>query len=263
MSTAGALAAQGNMAAAKKEMGQATKYLTSGSGTLLGAAAGHPVGALIGALAGSEGGPFGMAAGAAAGGTIATLLGGAGGFAAGKIAETERDPSSTMRQIADQIASDKHLGTNFAKLLFGMMEFETGGGTNNGVSYDNFAGLKDKYGNYQHFATPQDFAKTFERVLSMPRYAGVFGAQDADQLAAILKRGSFYTDDRTGKAASASAYAAGIEKYGDTYNQYDIDVNVAGTNASASEIAAQVKATLRQEQGAQVQRNLVNGQGSY
>jgi hypothetical protein len=35
MSNAGALAAQGNMAAAKKEMGQATKYLTPGSATLL------------------------------------------------------------------------------------------------------------------------------------------------------------------------------------------------------------------------------------
>jgi methyl-accepting chemotaxis protein len=267
---AGEFLTQGNFSAASKEMREAFKQLTAGSGAIAGAVTAPSIGALIGGALGVEGGPVGIALGAGIGSAAASVVGGALGYGVGTINQHFQgsttpqalfaSPVGSARQIASQIGLDLHLPANIQKYLFEQMAFETGGFKNRGVGFNNFAGIKDSKGEYQHFDSVQDFIKRYEQVLSAHRYAGLFDSKNELEFATIAKQGGWYADDATGKAASPMQYAGGMVRYGDTY---DINVHVTQPNASADQIAQAVHSKLKQEQGSQTAYNVRNLEGAY
>ena len=110
---------------------------------------------------------------------------------------------------------------------------------------------------YQNFSSLQDFADAYVRTLSGKRYGGLSLPQTPEEMAAFLKRGSYYE-------APEKQYAAGLRRYDEVlrpmtaHNSYrvDVQVNVTHPGASAEEIGKVVQNKVSDQMEKQTQRNL-------
>lgn len=248
-------AAASQLAQAVSSVGDTWKHVNPATGAALGGLAGGlagsgggaGVGGVLGGAAaaflGPEAIPFGVMAGTALGGFLGglggTVAGGVGGAYVGQFG----GGNAIARLSANAEAIAKMTGLDPA-LIFGQLWHETQGGTNRGSrDLHNLAGIEDGSGKYRNFESDSDFDATMARILSRD-FAGTM-PHDAGEYAAILKRGRYY---EAPESEYAGGIAAGASKYQPTAISFgDINVHVAGSSASAQEIADVTHKTIREK----------------
>jgi hypothetical protein len=72
---------------------------------------------------------------------------------------------------------------------------ETGDFTSELVADNNFGGMKDYWGNYKTFSSPEVFADEFGQYLTLYREDGIYDAVTVDQYVSALKNGGYFTDN--------------------------------------------------------------------
>lgn len=72
---------------------------------------------------------------------------------------------------------------------------ETGDFTSELVADNNFGGLKNEWGSYKEFSTPEEFADYFGRYLTLYREDGIYNAVTVDQYVSSLKNGGYFEDN--------------------------------------------------------------------
>lgn len=72
---------------------------------------------------------------------------------------------------------------------------ETGDFTSELVADNNFGGMKDYWGNYKTFSSPEAFADEFGQYLTLYREDGIYNAVTVDQYVTSLKNGGYFTDN--------------------------------------------------------------------
>lgn len=121
--------------------------------------------------------------------------------------EGKESLATRARLIAEQVS--KQTGVS-ADLIYAAFAHETGNFTNRGSrELNNLAGINVPGGHgqdYQKFDSLQAFGNRYAQLLNSPRYAGVKNAKNADEYAAALKAGGYYSD-------SESNYANGMKHF--------------------------------------------------
>lgn len=215
---------------------------------------GASVGAAIGGAAGSLLGGIGALPGAA----IGAVIGGAVTGNTDGIRFSSMSKADQARKVAQAISERTGIP---AEILFGQFEHETGNFSNRGAnSLNNLAGVKNPGGvGYRSFGSLQDFADYFVGLLASPRYHSALGAQSPESYAQALKRGGYYED-------TFSNYAAGIRRgeaaYGTTIHG-DININIPDPAATPEKIRKAVTQGIRDVQGEQNPRNIVQQGGVF
>lgn len=232
------LLSERKFSAAGKEFKAAGKSITTAEGIeALGGAFGFitagPLGALAGAGAGHE---FAMAAGQ-------TSMNQAG-------PRYQRGMALGALQVAQRASS--MLGIP-ADLLWSQMAFETGG-FKKFAGLNNLAGIKDPTtGEFKNYTSLEGFLHDYERVLSLPRYAGAKNASDAASFVGGLHAGGYFGKD------DPRAYLSGVRHYDSMYKSGDVHIgamtiHVDKPNAVNEDVANAVIAKLRAQQGKATQR---------
>jgi hypothetical protein len=121
--------------------------------------------------------------------------------------ESKESLAARARVIAEQVS--KQTGVS-ADLIYAAFAHETGNFTNRGSrELNNLAGINVPGGHgqdYQKFDSLQAFGNRYAQLLNSPRYAGVKNAKNADEYAAALKAGGYYSD-------SESNYSKGMKNF--------------------------------------------------
>jgi hypothetical protein len=238
--------------------------------------ASHPIlaktlgGALAGAALAAPTFNPGLIGGAAALGGAAGLIAGVGD-ATGAFTTTDTQKkaiwgglSSEAARVANQISGVTGIP---AALLYGQFAHETGQFTNRGATQlNNLAGIElPGGGDYRKFASLDDFAQYYERLIESPRYRGALSAKTPEDFAAALKAGGYYED-------TYENYAAGIRRYAPEYHPTSgsasidvggITVNVTHPNATPEQIHQAVTSAVQESMDKQVARNIIQLSGSY
>jgi hypothetical protein len=93
-----------------------------------------------------------------------------------------------------------------AEWIKAQWQHETGNFTSDLVADNNFGGLKDKFGNYLTFPTPEAFAEYFGRYLTLYKPDGIYNAVTVDQYVGALKNGGYFTDNYDN-------YVSGVKRF--------------------------------------------------
>lgn len=239
------------------------------TGVLGGGSVGGVIGSIVGGVAGIPGGPAGIGAGILVGGATGTTIGAAAGGVGGGLFDlwraharsTAEAAPGSMAQQAALLAQSVSGQTGIpASLIWAQWAHETGGFTNRGAtSLNNLAGINVPGGHgqdYRSFSSLQAFGTYYAHLMNSARYAGVAGVQNAQQFAARLKAGGYYGDTQANYARGLSNWQGRYPGNGDVH----VTINVAGTNASASEIAGHAARAVRDANDKRVQRNLAQFQ---
>jgi hypothetical protein len=121
--------------------------------------------------------------------------------------ESKESLAARARVIAEQVS--KQTGVS-ADLIYAAFAHETGNFTNRGSrELNNLAGINVPGGHgqdYEKFDSLQAFGNRYAQLLNSPRYAGVKSAKNADEYAAALKAGGYYSD-------SESNYSKGMKNF--------------------------------------------------
>jgi hypothetical protein len=163
-----------------------------------------------------------------------------------------------MRGIAGMVSQQTGIPAHW---LYGQMAFETGNFTSRLFKQQrNIAGLTiPGVGGFRNFASFDEAAREFARVLNLPQYSAARGAKSLQEYVAGLGAGHYFGNDDPG------AYLRGVQRFAPTYytNSPTVNVNVAQPNASALDIAREVMRTMQEHDQRQVSRNALQLQKAY
>jgi hypothetical protein len=216
-----------------------------------------PLGGLVGGMAvgGAVGAPF-----AGVGAIPGAAIGGALGLWTGIQAQYNQSTEQARRDFLMEVQTTakyaaQRLGIP-SDLVLAQWMHETGGLSSIAAAY-NLGGIRlPGSKTYQQFSDLKAFADRYVQILSGSRYAGMAKPTNPDEMAAYLKRGSYYE-------APQSEYAAGLRRFDKpegatpTVTMYtDVTVQVTHPGATAAEIGAEVKKGVQEGQAKRVQRNL-------
>jgi|GEM_PF-3585329 len=93
-----------------------------------------------------------------------------------------------------------------AEWIVAQWRHETGDFTSELVADNNFGGLKDKFGNYMTFPTPEAFADYFGGYLTLYRPDGIYNSSTVDEYVRSLRNGGYFTD-------SYENYVNGVKRF--------------------------------------------------
>lgn len=114
--------------------------------------------------------------------------------------------NTQAQQLAQQVSQQTGVP---ADIIYAQWEHETGGFTNHGATQlNNLAGINVPGGkgqDYRKFDSLSDFASYYSQLIQN-KYPGARGSSTAEQFAAALKAGGYYSD-------TESNYAAGMNRY--------------------------------------------------
>lgn len=114
--------------------------------------------------------------------------------------------TTSMRSLAEMVSSKTGIPSN---LILDQWAHETGGFSSSVFkSKNNAAGIENRDKTYKQYATLDEFASDYAKILTSKRYKdqGILEAKDIDHFAAALKRGGYYED-------SYKNYAAGMQTW--------------------------------------------------
>jgi len=148
------------------------------------------------------------------------------------------------------------------KLIFEQWAFETGNFTSRATQLNNLAGIRlPGSTEYQRFGSLSDFEKRYAEVLKLPRYAGLLGVKNEEEMATVFKRGGYYDPK-----VDAKTYSGGMRRFGSEYMQYaapqqNITVNVGGVhvthpNATPDQVTNAVETGVANAMRRQTQKDL-------
>ena len=223
-----------------------------------------------GAVEGSPGGPWGMigmallSAGAAMGGSYLLSMLADKVFGTGTAGAASTSPSELSKQAADLAQSVSKTTGIKPDLLWSQWAHETGGFTHLGEA-NNLAGIRiPGSSEYQSFGSLDEFGKRYAEVVgNTSRYAGLSGAQNTDEFAAMLKHGGYYEDSQQNYAAGLAHYDSmykGGAANGGSVTVGSMTININKPHPSNDEVAGVITRRLQDLQGKAVQRNLAQQQ---
>ena len=155
-----------------------------------------------------------------------------------------------------------------AQIIYGQWEHETGNFNNRGArELNNFAGLREKSGEYKKFGSMQEFAEFFAAYIPRKYGDAATSARTPEQYAMALKKGGYYED-------TYQHYVEGIKHGMKDYDQAaasvninntigEVTVNVPGSTATPAQIAAAVQKGIRDSQNVTIAQILRESAGVF
>ena len=155
-----------------------------------------------------------------------------------------------------------------AQIIYGQWEHETGNFKNRGArELNNFAGLREKSGEYKKFGSMQEFAEFFAAYIPRKYGDAATSARTPEQYAMALKKGGYYED-------TYQHYVEGIKHGMKDYDQAaasvninntigEVTVNVPGSTATPAQIAAAVQKGIRDSQNVTIAQILRESAGVF
>ncbi len=274
----------------------ARKEFQAGFGDITFGNAGIAGGAAAGAILGSELGSIVPGAGTLAGGLLGAGVGATAGMAGMTIA-TDRwasddqknagehgftfpqgqakpaimdyDLAEKMRGLAIKVSKNTGVPADW---IWSQWAHESGNfDTSKGAArFNNFAGITQPLpGNpYQHFASPEDFANTYEEWLKRPRFKNALYAQNIDEFASGLKLGGWFTDSLDNYLKDMKRLDAYFferpQSSGDTHMHIDVGgIHITQPGATKEQIQDAVSKGVQDAMSRKTQVDLVNMRGVY